>query len=78
MLQLDSTQCYMNKLLSLRLYGLATLLYVPDTCSVYVHCLNVKRIEEVLLLETDQYLQAVMRILTCHETIVYSRPKRSH
>lgn len=63
--------CYPNKLLLLRLYGIATLLYVPDTCSIQVSLLSPVRAREVLEFEADEYLAEVLSYLLDFSSISY-------
>lgn len=67
----DQTNCYPNKLLLLRLYGIATLLYVPDTCSIQVSLLSPVRAREVLEFEADEYLAEVLSYLLDFSSISY-------
>lgn len=71
MLKLKNYNCYPNKLLLLRLYGIATLLYMPDTCSIQVSLLSPIRAREVLKFETDSYICTMLEYLLDFSSISY-------
>jgi hypothetical protein len=66
-----NTKCYPHKLLCLRLYGIATLVYAYNTHSIQVSLLSPARAREVLEFEADQYLTEVLGLLLEHSGITY-------